>query len=292
MEDINYLKTNFDNPANSFGLLPVLGIDDSDEIEEIENDMQNTDVNNFDNIVDDYANLINKINDGTQIETTEEINTDDNINDISDTVINFEDIELNAMTREQQNRNIVENVFGNDESMRFDELENEYNEDIKYRLLEEINETRRILTEEIKLPLNHIPRMDMTNSIKEIRRIHSMLRSKLERHRSYDSTCEIVITVVRYLEKYFNGERKIAGYNIDLTGWHSTVRTKLRRCRNEMTDVTSGFIEKYNIGFGTRITIELFISLLAHVQKRSINNTMPSAVDIQEDFSDIRNRFM
>jgi len=146
-------------------------------------------------------------------------------------------------------------------------IEQEQREDTKTILLEDIDELRFEL-ESDGVELDRIPNVNSDSTLEDVQLVHKMLRMKYDRRRYNGFGNELVLAGVHGLEHVFNGQRKWGPYTPDLSGWHNTVRAKLRRMRYETATVVSDVMNDYNIGPITRIMLELIPSAIIYSKDR------------------------
>jgi hypothetical protein len=185
-----------------------------------------------------------------------------------------DDDEFIKLTNEQRTSkqiNYAMNKLGEDNvlsgSTNFS-FESEKEEEEKLDLLDAIDLLRSQI-EADGMSITHIKQVDRTSSITEIRNIYHILNIKNMR-RTYCSTAETAITsLILGLEYLFDGKKKYGPYSPDLTGWHNTVKVKLKNMRYETSSLVYGVVNQYNISPIWRIVLELVPSAFLHSHMRS-----------------------
>jgi hypothetical protein len=155
---------------------------------------------------------------------------------------------------------------GNAPNFHIESIEDE--EEKKSELLEDIDELKYELEDE-DVDLSLIPEVDRESSLEEIMNVRKILRRKYDRRRFNSFGNEFILAFAQAMEYICDGERKIGNFTVpDLTNWHNTVRTKLRKLRYETSTIVSGTMEKFNIGPVGRLGLELVPSAFLHSKMR------------------------
>jgi hypothetical protein len=170
--------------------------------------------------------------------------------------------------------------------------EKEKEEDTKSILLEDIDELRFEL-ESDGVDLSRIPSVDPDADTDTVKKIHKILRMKYDRRRCNTLGSEFLLAGAQGLEYIFDGERKIGPWQPDLTGFHNTVRSKLRRMRYETSSIVASVMHDYNIGPTMRILCELVPSMFVYSRMRKDQRGRQgySADQLSEAYDDLNNRF-
>lgn len=167
------------------------------------------------------------------------------------------------------------------------EIENE--EELKGTLLEDIDELKSELKAD-DVDISRVPYVDKNSSFPEVKNVHKILRMKYDRKRCNSFGTEIILAGAQGLEYIFNGKRNFGGYTPDLTGWHNTIRPKLRRLKFETSTIVSNVMHDYNIGAVGRLLLELVPSAILYSRIRrdqhGKSNYSPDAMS--EAFEDLR----
>jgi hypothetical protein len=142
-------------------------------------------------------------------------------------------------------------------------------------LLGDIGELRYELTQD-EINISDVQEVSKDSSLDEVKSVYNILKRRYERRRLNSLGTEAVIALAQGLEYIFDGERKIGPYAPDLTNWHNTVRTKLRKMRYETSSVVGTVLDKFNVGPMGRIAIELVPSALLHSKMRKDSRGKPS----------------
>lgn len=204
-----------------------------------------------------------KLGGNDPIRNISDFNLDDEINN---------DEQLRSMTREQQKQSYVDDVLQNidpmDENLEFD-IEKERDEDDKNNLLEQIDMLRDTL-EDDGIKLTNVPAVTKSNSISDIKNIYKILQLKNDRNRYCSFAEEMILGGAYGMEYLFDGEKDWFGRTPNLTGWSSTVRIKLRRCRFQTSSIIKDIMSAYNMGPGMQILLELIPSLFLYSRQKKI----------------------
>lgn len=148
------------------------------------------------------------------------------------------------------------------------DAERENEEENKTLMLEDIDELMAELQDD-EVDLSRIPKVNQDSPIEDVAQVQKILRMKYDRRRYTTFGTEFILAAVHGLEYLFDGKRKWGPYQPDLTNWHNTVRTKLRRMRYETSMIVSNVMQEWNVGAFTRIMIELVPSAFLHSRMRS-----------------------
>jgi len=155
--------------------------------------------------------------------------------------------------------------YGGPEIINADK-ENE--EENKTFMLEDIDELMAELQDD-DVDLSRIPKVNQDSPLDDVSQVQKILRMKYDRRRYTTFGTEFILAGVHGLEYLFDGKRKWGPYQPDLTNWHNTVRTKLRRMRYETSMIVADAMSTWNVGALTRIMIELVPSAFLHSRMRS-----------------------
>ena len=188
------------------------------------------------------------------------------------------------LTEEQQNQKIVDKVLSNN---NFDyNIEDENREDLKLTLLEKIDN----LTEELEdegVSLSKIPKVDYNSNLEQIEYVAKLLMLKANRNRYASLGEEFILALASGLEIVCNGEREFLGIKPDLHGYSDVIKVKLRRLRNETSQVVGNVVEKYEISPITTLLIELIPSLFLHSKRRKNQSYDNLYNDLSDDINEI-----
>jgi hypothetical protein len=146
-------------------------------------------------------------------------------------------------------------------------VEREHEEETKTMILEDIDELLQEL-EDDDVDTSNIPQVDQDSPLADVKNVQKILRMKYDRRRYTTFGTEFILAGVHGLEYLFDGKRKWGPYQPDLTNWHNTVRTKLRRMRYETSMIVSDVMHQYNVGPITRVMLELVPSAFLHSRMR------------------------
>lgn len=169
------------------------------------------------------------------------------------------------------------------------DVDRENDEDTKGILLEDIDELRNELDSNGQ-NIQRIPEVTSDSSLDDIKKVHNILRRKYDRNRCNSFGTELILATAQGLEYAFDGKRKWGPYSPDLTGWHNTIRPKLRRMRYETSTIVSGIMQEYNIGPTARILLELVPSafLYSKMRKEQHGKANYSPDAMSEAYDDLR----
>lgn len=181
-------------------------------------------------------------------------------------------------TEEEEKREQITNVLSmlrQDTTSTFS-MENERISDYKANKLEQIAQLRLILEEE-GINCKQIPELTIDSSEEEIDSVYNILRLKNDRNRCSSLAEEIIIGGSEFLETIFDGTRKIPIINKypDYTDVHNTIAVKLHRNRFETSQLVGSILEKYNIGNGSRLALELLPTFILYPWQRSRRKNSP-----------------
>lgn len=193
------------------------------------------------------------------------------------------------LTEEQQNQKFVDNVLSTSHNQNNEynyNIEDENREDLKLTLLEKIDN----LTEELEdegISLDKIPKVDYTSNLEQIEYVAKLLMLKANRNRYASLGEEFILALASGLEMLCNGEREFLGISPDLQGYSDVVKVKLRRLRNETSQVVGNVVEKYEISPITTLLIELIPSLFLHSKRRKNQSYDNLYNDLSDDINEI-----
>lgn len=194
----------------------------------------------------------------------------------------------NRLTDEQNSQQIINSYFSNDstlESTHYD-FDQENKDDMKLRLLERIDNLKEEL-EEDGVNLSKIPSVDFSSDLQEIENAAKLLMLKATRNKYSTMGEDFILALSSGLETLCNGKREFFGMKIDLTNCTDIVKVKLRRVKNETSQIVSNVVEKYEIPPLMTVLIELVPALFLHSQRRSRQKAI-GMVDLSDDINEIR----
>lgn len=174
---------------------------------------------------------------------------------------------LKRTTHEENMRQVVSQAYTPTPSFS---IEHERNRDKKTENLEQISVLLEMMADDGE-DISKIPTVNHHSSDDDIIAVLDHLRLKNDRKRCGTFAEEAILMAVHWLESCLDGTFKFGGYAPDLTGWHRTVQTKLRRQRYNTAELVANLIQESGIGPGTRILMELVPSafLYSRMQKSS-----------------------
>ncbi len=167
----------------------------------------------------------------------------------------------------------------------------EATEDKKEKMLGDIEELMNEL-ESDNMPTSKIPMVNSDSSYKDVEKVYRLVKRRYNRSRCEDLGNGIILVAARALEMMFDGKKSYLGWKPDMTGWHRTVRSKLRKLRYEQSIIVSEFTEKHKIGPVARMGLELGPSALLYSltrrEQHNESNYIPSNIDRSEVLDDLR----
>lgn len=195
------------------------------------------------------------------------------------------------LTQEQTNQKIVDKVlnFSNDsENDQFNfNIDDENREDMKLTLLEKIDN----LIEELEddgINLDKIPKVDYTSNLEKIEYVAKLLMLKSNRNRYSGLGEEFILAIAGGLEILCDGKREFLGIKPNLVGYSDVVKVKLRRVKNDTSQIVSNVVEKYEMSPIMTLLIELIPGLFLHSRRRSNQAYDNLYTDLNDDISEIR----
>jgi hypothetical protein len=203
-----------------------------------------------------------------------------------------------AYTEEHSNQMIADQILPPVNDSRYD-MADENTSDMKLTLLEKIDNLREEL-EDDGVPIDKIPRVDFNSQLSEVEYVAKLLMLKANRNRYSNMGEEFILAFSSILETLFNGKRKFFGVAPNLTNCSDIVKVKLRRVKNETSQIVSNVVEKYEISPLTTVMIELLPSIFLHSRRRSLQSapvwggddasTMRGGAvyDLSDDINEIR----
>lgn len=270
------------NPINEYNEVIDNIIDNNNSSEHNDHNSENSDES--DNKDDDDVSEIDEL-----------INLSSNTNNISYTSNYDRPYDTNSfsykLTQEQKNQKLVDNVLSVKNESNYDNLnfniDDENREDLKVSLLEKIDNLMEEL-EDDGVSLDKIPRVDYNTDLEKIEYVTKLLMLKSNRNRYASLGEEFILAMASGLEMVCNGEREFLGLKPDLQGYSDVVKVKLRRLRNETSQVVGNVVEKYEISPLTTLLIELIPSLFLHSKRRKNQVYDNLYNDLSEDINEIR----
>lgn len=186
----------------------------------------------------------------------------------------YDDPQMNNMTYEQQNKNVINSVMGsleNEDSATqgiTEDLARERQIDKKIQQLDQIHSLRTSLQED-SVDIERIPIVSLDNSMNEINEVLRYLLVISDNKRCSVLAEEFILMGAQGAGWVCDGKRLIVGRRPDLTDWHKTVAVKLRHLRHDTSILVSRVMKRHNIGPGWRIAMELLPSMFYHSAIRS-----------------------
>lgn len=296
---------NKDETNNSFNLknlereLLNYSEDNSDELSDVDYDNENTNNNlvSYDP-VKEYNNMLEDLDSNSSVK--EAHNMYSSYSEPSNFIESNEEFN-NVFTDEQTNQNLVDSIFQDSSNEVFTnkledysnkkvyDLSGENADDMKLRLLEKIDNLKYEL-EEDGINLDRIPAVAFSSPLEEIENTAKLLMLKATRNRYSNMGEEFILALSNGLEILCNGEREFFGLKPDLTNCTDIVKVKLRRVKNETSQIVADVVEKYEIPPLMTVLIELLPALFLHSRRRSMqkSNLISGDIDLSDDINEIR----
>lgn len=164
----------------------------------------------------------------------------------------------NEELRHEQARSVMADMgFSKDNTEAFS-MKSEEIQDYKINLLEEIDDLRYALEQIDPRVVERIPRVNIDSNTREIEEVAKTLRIKHDRYRYSTLADELLLVGVHGIEEVFNGRNVILGrWQPNLTGWHTQVKSKLRRMRYDTSSIVGGTMRELGLGSFSRVLLEL-----------------------------------
>lgn len=179
-------------------------------------------------------------------------------------------------------------VYANEQNAEETFMEQERMEDLKEKMLADIDELRDELNAD-GINTNRIPEVNIDSPYDLVSKIHKQLKRKYDRSRCEDLGQGVMLAAARMVEMAFDGEKSYFGYRPDMTGWNRTVRSKMRRMRFEQSQIVSHMLESYNVSSAGRMGLELipsaFLYSFSRREQHGKDNYTPDAPRAREDRS-------
>lgn len=189
------------------------------------------------------------------------------------------------LTDEQNSQRIINSYFTTETPRHYD-FDQEDKDDMKLRLLEKIDNLKEEL-EDDGVNLSKVPVVDFSSDLQQIENTAKLLMLKATRNKYSTMGEDFILAVSSGLETLCNGKREFFGVKIDLTNCTDIVKVKLRRVKNETSQIVSNVVEKYEIPPLATVLIELVPALFLHSQRRNRQKTI-GIVDLSDDINEIR----
>jgi hypothetical protein len=194
----------------------------------------------------------------------------------------IQDVKLQNMTNEEKRRNVIESAMSTMVSSSGLNIEREREDEEKAIILEEIDSLREMLEIEGD-NLEKVPKVDVNSSLKDIEFVHQTLVRKNDRKRYSSLAEECFIGLAQGVEWFFDGKTTYFGkYKPDMTDWHRTVQTKLRRMRHDTSQVVKSIMQDLGFNSLMRIVVELLPSAIYYSNQRKSQYKDTITRDISE----------
>lgn len=151
----------------------------------------------------------------------------------------------------------------------------------KYVLLDEIEEYQeQLIIDEIFNEKKYI--VTINTPLKELREIRDLLKIKYDRTRFTNMGIKTIELLAFGLEKIFDGTRSIGSLNLDLTGWHKTMKLRSKYLRTDISECVETIINP-TLPAGARICIDILLSMIYY----GTTNHMSKAMKVQDVYSNL-----
>jgi hypothetical protein len=171
-------------------------------------------------------------------------------------------------------------------------INNIYEEEIKNKkamLIEQI-QLLKLLLEENGDNVDNIPEVSEYDDLKKLEHIHRILKIKKDRAQFSTMGEEILLFFVHLLENVFDGKTTYFGkYTPDISGFHVSVRHRLRRNRFETSSLVSNFVENYQLSPQSKLLLDLVPSLFLFAYQKGTHKSKFSKKDLNDNLSAINN---
>lgn len=157
-------------------------------------------------------------------------------------------------------------------------LKMEYEEDEQIKLVESIDELRKILEDDGE-DLKNIPKVDLNTNVETARRVFKQLRTKRDRIAGCLIFEESILGLAYGLEHIFDGKKEWFGTKVDLVGWPETIKSKLRSMRFDTSRFVSGVMSEYSISPIWRIALSIIPSMFFYSRERRLRSSSAAPVD-------------
>jgi len=186
--------------------------------------------------------------------------------------------EFEKRTMDEERHEIISNVMKNDIDVdNTFSIEREKQEDFKNIMLDEIDEYLAALKNN-DIDISRIPIVTKNSSYKEVQDVHRALKYKNDNIRYCTMAEEFLLLGALGVEYIFDGDRKILGKKIDMSGWSKQLPSKMRRMRTDTTQVVSHVMQDFHIGNMLRIILELVPNAIMYAKNKSSKDA-PSVYD-------------
>lgn len=301
---------NITDPSCITGVAGLMNYEGSVDLETLEKNIIN-DIEETDEIgdVDLYKQQLETLGDSLGIDFTDDAGGDDIMqaspepysypqytpaspeavsNMYSNTMNISRDPHMERITDEQKRQRILGHVLDGEENSDFS-VEKEKEEDMKAILTEQVDMLLSGLADE-GVDVSRIPPITEDSSLKEIEKIHKILRLKNDRNRYCSFAEECILAGSSALEWAFDGNKSYMGRTPNLEGWSATVNIKLRRMRYDTSTFVSEVMQDYNLGHGTRIALELLPSLFLYskMKNNQKSDNLITSDEMNDAFDKIR----
>ncbi len=144
----------------------------------------------------------------------------------------------------------------------------------KLSLLESINSLKEEMNK-LGVKTDNIPDVNTSTSVYDMRNVYKMLLHKKNISIHFETSRDLILVGVNYLVNFCDG----TGHRPNLTGWNRTAQFKLNNLKTELSQLASGFFQRYEIGPLGQILLALVPSALMHATTRSQQTDLKSNND-------------
>ncbi len=214
-------------------------------------------------------------------ESTRSGGTDAKVSFSDEPQVKTYDPRLDRITNEEIKAQQIRSVLSeetDDDDTEPNILKMEYEEDEQIKLVESIDELRKILEDDGE-DLKNIPKVDLSTSVETARRVFKQLRIKRDRIAGCLIFEESILGVAYGLEHLFDGKKEWFGTKVDLVGWPETIKSKLRSMRFDTSRFVSGVMSEYSISPIWRILLTIVPSMFFYSRDRRIRSSSAAPAD-------------
>lgn len=189
------------------------------------------------------------------------------------------DEQMQRMTDEERKQTHLNHVLSGHtgaHAAELDMIQTCDDEDDRALMLEKITALRRSLMSD-EIDLKNIVEVGPDTELRTIKTVLHTLMIMHDRSQYREMFNEIVVMGAYGLERFFDGEKKWFGTQLNLTGWSRRVNVKLQTMNYETSSLVGDIMKSANFGPGARIALALIPSLFLH--SRDTRNRTNNGLD-------------
>lgn len=153
----------------------------------------------------------------------------------------------------------------------------------KYIIMEEIEEFQdQLVLAGVMTEHKYIVTVD--TPLRKLQEIREILKIKYDKSRFTTTGIKAIELMAFVMEKIFDGTRSIGSFNMNLTGWHKTMKLKARYLQTDIAECVETYISP-TMTPGARIFFDVFLNMILYGTTNHISKTM-NLQDIYNKFSD------